>query len=57
MKKVFSITKIRSDHGGELDSITFENFWEDNGFYHDFSSTRTPQQKGGRRSRNRNSTW
>ena len=46
MKKVFSITKIRSDHGGELDSITFENFWEDNGFYHDFSSTRTPQQKG-----------
>ena len=42
MKRVFLITKIRSDHGGELDggeldSMTIENFCEENDFYHDFS--------------------
>ena len=45
-EKDFLITKIRSDQGGELDSVAFENLCEDNGFYHDFSSLRTPQQNG-----------
>ena len=45
-EKDFLITKIRSDHGGEFDSIAFEIFCEDNGFCHDFSSGRTLQQNG-----------
>ena len=54
MKKVFLITKIMSDHGGEFHSLAFENFREDNGFYHDFSP-RTPQQNDVvERNKNRN---
>ena len=45
-EKGFLITKIRNDHGGEFDRVAFENFCEDNGFSHAFSSPRTPQQNG-----------
>ena len=34
-EKGFLITKIRSDHGGEFDSVAFEKFCEDNGLSHD----------------------
>jgi hypothetical protein len=38
MKRCF-ISKIRSDHDGEL-----ENLFEENDFKHEFSTSRTPQQ-------------
>ncbi|KAH9744422.1 Integrase catalytic domain-containing protein [Citrus sinensis] len=40
----YSITCIRSDHGGEFENHAFENFCNDLGIEHQFSSPRTPQQ-------------
>lgn len=41
-----SIVSIRSDHGGEFDNIELEKFCNKNGFDHNFSAPRTPQQNG-----------
>ena len=45
-EKGYSITCIRSDHGGEFENHAFENFCNDLGIEHQFSSPRTPQQNG-----------
>ncbi|KAL4025857.1 hypothetical protein IC575_014263 [Cucumis melo] len=52
-QKGFFISKIRSDHGGEFDNVVFKAFCEENGFSHDFSSPRTPQQNGVAERKNR----
>lgn len=38
--------KVRSDHGGEFENEPFENFCENYGIIHEFSSPRTPHQNG-----------
>ena len=38
--------KVRSDHGGEFKNHAFENFCNDFGIEHQFSSPKTPQQNG-----------
>ncbi|KAH9792991.1 Integrase catalytic domain-containing protein [Citrus sinensis] len=43
-EKGYSITCIRSDHGGEFENHAFENFCNNLGIEHQFSSPRTPQQ-------------
>ena len=43
-EKGCSISCIRSDHGGEFEKYAFENFCNDFGIEHQFSSPRTPQQ-------------
>ena len=43
-EKDYSITCIRSDYGGEFENHAFENFCNDFGIEHQFSSPRTPQQ-------------
>ena len=43
-EKGYSITCIRSDHGGEFENHAFENFCNDLGIEHKFLSPRTPQQ-------------
>ncbi|KAH9735120.1 hypothetical protein KPL71_017636 [Citrus sinensis] len=45
-EKGYFITCIRSDHGGEFENHAFENFCNDFGIEHQFSSPRTPQQNG-----------
>ncbi|KAH9734859.1 Integrase catalytic domain-containing protein [Citrus sinensis] len=45
-EKGYSITCIRSDHGGEFENHAFENFCNDFGIEHQFSSPRTPQKNG-----------
>lgn len=45
-EKELKILKVRSDHGGEFENEPFENFCEENGIIHEFSSPRTPQQNG-----------
>ncbi|KAH9697694.1 Integrase catalytic domain-containing protein [Citrus sinensis] len=45
-EKGYSITCIRSDHGGEFENHVFENFCNDLGIEHQFSSPTTPQQNG-----------
>ncbi|KAH9716748.1 Integrase catalytic domain-containing protein [Citrus sinensis] len=45
-EKGYSISYIRSDHGGEFENHAFENFCNDFGIEHQFSSPRTPQQNG-----------
>jgi len=40
------IKVLRSDHGGEFQNELFENFCEENGIMHDFSTPSTPQQNG-----------
>ncbi|KAH9750255.1 hypothetical protein KPL71_013814 [Citrus sinensis] len=45
-EKCYSITCIRSDHGGEFENHAFENFCNDFGIEHQFSLPRTPQQNG-----------
>ena len=45
-EKGYTITSIRSDHGGEFDNLALENFCNENSFEHNFSSPRTPQQNG-----------
>ncbi|KAK2359506.1 putative mitochondrial protein [Trifolium repens] len=45
-EKDSKILKVRSDHGGEFENEPFENFCEEHGILHEFSSPRTPQQNG-----------
>src|SRR4030066_111983 len=45
-EKELKILKVRSDHGGEFENEPFENFCEEHGIIHEFSSPRTPQQNG-----------
>ena len=45
-EKSISIASIRSDHGGEFQNSSFEDFCEEHGISHDFSAPRTPQQNG-----------
>ena len=45
-EKGLNIIKIRSDHGGEFENDSFENFCEENGFQHNYFFPRTPQQNG-----------
>jgi hypothetical protein len=35
------ILKIRSHHGGEFENFAFENFYEENGFKHEFTTPKT----------------
>ena len=45
-EKGYTITSIRSDHGGEFDNNALEAFCNEYGFEHNFSAPRTPQQNG-----------
>ena len=45
-KKGVSIVKIRSDHGKEFENAIFESFCEKNAIKKEFSTPKTPQQKG-----------
>ncbi|XP_059291073.1 uncharacterized protein LOC132044597 [Lycium ferocissimum] len=45
-EKGYYITSIRSDHGGELENKAFEEFCNDQGYTHNFSSPRSSQQNG-----------
>ncbi|KAL5560474.1 hypothetical protein UlMin_036685 [Ulmus minor] len=45
-EKGFSIVSIRSDDGKEFENKDFEKYCLQNGFEHNFSSPRTPQQNG-----------
>ena len=45
-EKGYSITCIRSDHGGEFENHAFENFCNDFDIEYQFSSPRFPQQNG-----------
>ena len=45
-EKGVSIISIRSDHGKEFENKEFEKFCLENGFDHNFSAPRTPQQNG-----------
>ena len=53
-KKGFMISSIRSDHGGEFQNRDFQNFCEVNGYNHNFSTPRNPQQNGVVERKNRN---
>ena len=46
MRKETAILKIRSDHGGEFKNSLFDNLCTLNGYFHNFSAPRTPQQNG-----------
>ena len=46
MKKGFTITCIRSDHGREFENIDFEDYCNKHGINHNFSALRTPHQNG-----------
>ncbi|KAH9769924.1 hypothetical protein KPL71_012193 [Citrus sinensis] len=46
IEKGYSITCIRSDHGGEFENHALENLCNDFGIEHQFSSPKTPQQNG-----------
>ena len=43
-EKGFAITFIRSDHGREFENIDFEDYCNEHGINHNFSTPRTPQQ-------------
>ena len=45
-EKWYSINSIRSDRGWEFDNKDISKFFEENGFGHNFSTPRTPQQNG-----------
>ncbi|XP_070046540.1 uncharacterized protein [Nicotiana tomentosiformis] len=45
-EKGYYISTIKSDHGVEFESRAFENFCNDQGISHNFSSPRSPQQNG-----------
>ncbi|XP_058733367.1 uncharacterized protein LOC131604975 [Vicia villosa] len=45
-EKSLTIASIRSDHGGEFQNASFEEFCEEHGISHNFSAPRTPQQNG-----------
>ena len=48
------ISSIRSDHGGEFQNHDFQEFCELNGYNHNFSTPRNPQQNGVVERKNRN---
>ncbi|KAI3665330.1 hypothetical protein L6452_43954 [Arctium lappa] len=48
-----TVRSIRSDHGTEFKNSSLNNFFEDKGISHNFSSVRTPQQNGVAERRNR----
>ena len=52
-EKGFTITSIRTDHGGEFDCKPFELFCEENSFEYNFSASRTAQQNGVVKRKNR----
>jgi transposase InsO family protein len=41
-EKSLTIASIRSDHGGEFQNASFEEFCDENGISHNFSAPRTP---------------
>ncbi|XP_075097365.1 uncharacterized protein LOC142174876 [Nicotiana tabacum] len=43
-EKGYYISTIRRDHGGEFENRAFENFYNDQGISHNFSSPKSPQQ-------------
>jgi len=45
-EKETHIISVRSDHGGEFENSSFEQFFSENGISHNFSCPRTPQQNG-----------
>lgn len=45
-EKGYTILTIRSDHGGEFDNHAFDDFCNENGYEHNFSAPKTPQQNG-----------
>ena len=45
-EKGLTLVNIRSDHGGEFENYGFEMFCNENDFFHNFSTFRTPQQNG-----------
>ena len=45
-EKSFFISSIRSDYGGEFENHVFENFYNENDIFHNFSSRRALQQNG-----------
>ncbi|XP_075103241.1 uncharacterized protein LOC142177968 [Nicotiana tabacum] len=45
-EKGYLISTIQSDHGGEFESRAFEYFCNDQGYTHNFSAPRSPQQNG-----------
>ncbi|KAI3707390.1 hypothetical protein L6452_25856 [Arctium lappa] len=48
-----TVRSIRSDHGTEFKNSSLNNFFENKGISHNFSSVRTPQQNGVTERRNR----
>ena len=52
-EKRVPIVKIRSDHGKEFENARFESFCEKNGIKREFSATKTPQQNGVVKRKNR----
>ena len=42
-EKGLNIVLIRSNHGGEFQNESFENFCEENEIHHNFSAPRTPE--------------
>ncbi|XP_070015340.1 uncharacterized protein [Nicotiana sylvestris] len=45
-EKGYLISTIQSDHGKEFKSRAFEDFCNDQGYTHNFSASRSPQQNG-----------
>ena len=45
-EKGFAITCMRSDHGREFKNIDFEEYCNEHGINHNFSTPKTPQQNG-----------
>ena len=45
-EKCLTLVNIRSHHGGEFENYDFEMFCNENGFGHNFSTSRTLQQNG-----------
>ena len=45
-QKNLKIKRLRSDHGGEFKNHRFTDFCNLNGYHHEFSCPRTPQQNG-----------
>ena len=53
-EKGFMISSIRSDHGGEFQNRDFQEFCKSNGYNHNFSTLRNPQQNRVVERKNRN---
>jgi hypothetical protein len=53
MKKSYAINNVRSEKGREFDNQDIELYCDQNGFGHNFSAPRTPQQNGVVKRKNR----